>query len=414
MLRPVLFSCLTALATASISLSAQQMEDVVRLRGGGAVRGTIIEQIPGESLKIQASDGEVFIYTMDEIVEISREPAGEGGGQAGVARGDPASEGEAGPLPSATPALAPTGPVCVIGEHSGFPEADARTAALLVCGELRKQGVPVGEPVYRAPEGADRYRLGLHRLGQKILVRLSHEDPGGRVTIERQIQLGGIEEMISAAPRLVQALVHRESLNATVDMENVVEEEARVHRKIPGESFWEIGILGTFALIEGADQTGPGFKLGWFHETTSYSVETQFWGAGGEDDDGDSHSFVCWGIGGRYFFNKQNFSSYAGGGDHPCLGRLRASDQNLEFKVGTLGGGSGVRGRQWPRRLCHGRNRGTAPYEGPSQARTASRPAPVSVAEPGRDARDAGRLPCLGGLRLGSPPSPSGKVVVVK
>ena len=314
MLRPVLFSCLTALATASISLSAQQMEDVVRLRGGGAVRGTIIEQIPGESLKIQASDGEVFIYTMDEIVEISREPAGEGGGQAGVARGDPASEGEAGPLPSATPALAPTGPVCVIGEHSGFPEADARTAALLVCGELRKQGVPVGEPVYRAPEGADRYRLGLHRLGQKILVRLSHEDPGGRVTIERQIQLGGIEEMISAAPRLVQALVHRESLNATVDMENVVEEEARVHRKIPGESFWEIGILGTFALIEGADQTGPGFKLGWFHETTSYSVETQFWGAGGEDDDGDSHSFVCWGIGGRYFFNKQNFSSYAGGG----------------------------------------------------------------------------------------------------
>ena len=314
MLRPVLFSCLTALATASISLSAQQMEDVVRLRGGGAVRGTIIEQIPGESLKIQASDGEVFIYTMDEIVEISREPAGEGGGQAGVARGDPASEGEAGPLPSATPALAPTGPVCVIGEHSGFPEADARTAALLVCGELRKQGVPVGEPVYRAPEGADRYRLGLHRLGQKILVRLSHVDPGGQVTIERQIQLAGIEEMISGAPRLVQALVQRESLESTVDMESVVEEEARVHRKIPGESFWELGIVGTFALIEGADLTRPGYRLGWFYETTSYSVETQFWGAGGEDDDGDSHSFVCWGIGGRYFFNKQNFSSYAGGG----------------------------------------------------------------------------------------------------
>ena len=89
-----------------------------------------------------------------------------------------------------------------------------------------------------------------------------------------------------------------------------------MHRKIPGESFWEIGILGTLALIEGADQTGPRFSgSGGFHETTAFSVETHFWGAGGDDDDGDSHSFVCWGIGGRYFFNKQNFSSYAGGRD---------------------------------------------------------------------------------------------------
>ena len=304
MLRPVLFSCLTTLAAASIPVSAQQMEDVLHLRDESVVRGTIIEHVPGESLKIQTVDGEVFVYTMDEIVEIAREPAGR-------VLGKPVRKAA-----TPTPAAGPVTPlaVCVIGEHSGFPEADARTAALLVCGELRKQGIRVGEPAYRAPEGADRYRLGLHRLGQKILVRLTHVDPGGQVTIERQIQLAGIEEMISGAPRLVQALVQRESLESTVDMESVVEEEARVHRKIPGESFWELGIVGTFALIEGADLTRPGYRLGWFYETTSYSVETQFWGAGGEDDDGDSHSFVCWGIGGRYFFNKQNFSSYAGGG----------------------------------------------------------------------------------------------------
>ena len=56
--------------------------------------------------------------------------------------------------------------VCLIGEHSGFPEADARTAALLVCDELRKQGIPVGEPVYRAPDSASIYRVDLYRLGQ--------------------------------------------------------------------------------------------------------------------------------------------------------------------------------------------------------------------------------------------------------
>ena len=279
MLRPVLFSCLTTLAAASIPVSAQQMEDVLHLRDESVVRGTIIEHVPGESLKIQTVDGEVFVYTMDEIVEIAREPAGKGAGQAGSESGDPYPAAEAGP--PASPTAAPAPPVCVIGEHSGFPEADARTAALLVCGELRKQGIRVGEPVYRAPEGADRYRLGLHRLGQKILVRLTHVDPGGRVTIERQIQLGGIEEMVSAAPRLVQALVHRESLNATVDMENVVEEEARVHRKIPGESLWDIGLLGTFALITDADMIAkPGYSLGWFHETPSYAVGTEFWGAG--------------------------------------------------------------------------------------------------------------------------------------
>ena len=220
------------------------------------------------------------------------------------------------PGPSLQAVEPPPAPAaCLVGEHSGFPEADARTAALLVCGELNKQGIAVGEPAFRAPDSGGIYRLGLHRLGQKILVRLSHEFPAGTVVVERQIQLGNIEEMISAAPRLVDALVHRKSLAATVDMESVVEQEARRHRKIPGESFWDIGLLGTFALITDADMIGkPGYSLGWFHETPSYAVGTAFWGAGGEDDEGDSFHFFSWGIGGRYFFNKQNFSPYVGGG----------------------------------------------------------------------------------------------------
>ena len=184
----------------------------------------------------------------------------------------------------------------MIGEHSGFPQADARTAALLVCGELSKEGIAVGEPVFRGPDSASIYRLGLHRLGQKILVRLSHENPIGTVLIERQIQLGSIEEMVSAAPRLVDALVHRKSLASTVDMESVVEQEARMHRKIPGESFWDIGLLGTFALITDADMIAkPGYSLGWYHETPSYAVGTELWGAGGEDNEGDSFHFFSLG-----------------------------------------------------------------------------------------------------------------------
>ncbi len=311
MLRPVLFVCLTALATAAIPVSAQQMEDVVRLRDGGVIRGTIIEHIPGESLKILAPDGEVFVYTVDEIAEIAR-----------------------GPSPGA--GAPPSQAVCVIGEHSGFPEADARTAALLVCGELRKQGLPVGDPVSRAPDGADRYRLDLHRLGQYIVVRLSHVDPGGRVIIERQIQMGGIEEMISAAPRLAEAVVLGRSVASTVDRETVVEEEARRHRLIPGDSFWGVGLMGTIA----SGIAKPGYSIQGWYETGPYAVGSELWGSGGEDDEGDSFLFVAWGIGGRYYFGKGNVSPYLGGG----FTRVWASYEQLLVSLADDEEGGGLGG----------------------------------------------------------------------
>ena len=64
---------LTALVTHS-PLFAQKIEDVIYLKNGEIVRGTIVEQNPGESLKIQTADGSVFVYTIYEIAEIGREP----------------------------------------------------------------------------------------------------------------------------------------------------------------------------------------------------------------------------------------------------------------------------------------------------------------------------------------------------
>ncbi len=72
MQRFILLTCLTAFVMASPAL-AQQMEDVVHLKNGGLVRGTIIEQILGESLKIKTRDGNEFVYTMNEIAKISKE-----------------------------------------------------------------------------------------------------------------------------------------------------------------------------------------------------------------------------------------------------------------------------------------------------------------------------------------------------
>ena len=210
---------------------------------------------------------------------------------------------------------APTPAICLIDEHPGILESDAQTAAMLVCHELRKQGVSVSDPVYEAPASANAYRAVLRRLGEKIFVRLSQENPIGTIIIERQLTLANIEEMIPAAPRLVDALVHRKPTDATVDMEGVTEQEARELRKISGESLWHIQIFGTF--IPGTDVAAePGYEFGWSYETPSYAVGTEFRGGGNyeEEEGSDEFSFFTWSIGGRYFFNKSNISPYAGGG----------------------------------------------------------------------------------------------------
>ena len=217
-----------------------------------------------------------------------------------------------------THAPAPDTAVCLIGDHLGIPETDAHTAAMLVYDELRKLGISVSEPVYEVSASASVYRVVMRPLGTKIFVRLSEERPVGTINVERQMMLAGIEEMVSAAPRLVDALVHGKPIASTIDMENVTEQDAAVRRKISGESLWHVGILGT--SIPGTDIVAePGFAFGWYYETPSFSAGTEYRGSGRDNRDNyedESHgfSFLSWSIGGRYFFNKQNISPYVGGG----------------------------------------------------------------------------------------------------
>ena len=208
--------------------------------------------------------------------------------------------------------------VCLIGDHPGIPESDAQTAALLVCDELRKQGISVTDPVYEAPASAHVYRVVLRRLGEKIFVRLTHENPIGTIIAERQLTLANIEEMIPAAPRLVNALVHDQPIDDTVDMETVTEQEARELRKISGESLWHLEIFGTF--VPSTDiAAAPGYGLGWSYQTPSYAVRSDLRLAinsyeDNYEDSSDGFGFFSWAIGGSYFLNKQNISPYVGGG----------------------------------------------------------------------------------------------------
>ena len=203
--------------------------------------------------------------------------------------------------------------VLLIGDHTGIEEVDAKSVAQLIAVELRKVGISVNELVYKAPVSGNVYRLSFNLLGKKILVRLTQESPIENIIDERQLWISNIEEMIEAAPRLVDALINNKPISSTVDIENVVEGDSPVTRKISGESFWSVGLFGTF--VPGTNLMGEfGVEAGLSYERPTYGIETEFRFTGGEESEGDSFVYTSWSIGGRYFFNKQNISPYVGGG----------------------------------------------------------------------------------------------------
>ena len=78
MFQKILFSLLIALSCYCISLQAQNksgnnMQDVVYLKNGGLIRGTISVLIPDEKVAIVSVGGNVFVYEMSEVDSIARE-----------------------------------------------------------------------------------------------------------------------------------------------------------------------------------------------------------------------------------------------------------------------------------------------------------------------------------------------------
>jgi len=50
------------------------LEEVVYLKNGSIIRGTIIEQVINDKIKVQTSIGNVFVYKYEEIEKITKEP----------------------------------------------------------------------------------------------------------------------------------------------------------------------------------------------------------------------------------------------------------------------------------------------------------------------------------------------------
>ena len=57
------------------SLLAQDYQEVICLKNGSVIRGTVIEQQPNVLLKVKTADGSIFIYPMNEVEKITKEEA---------------------------------------------------------------------------------------------------------------------------------------------------------------------------------------------------------------------------------------------------------------------------------------------------------------------------------------------------
>jgi hypothetical protein len=58
----------------TVSFGQNSYQDVVYLKNGSIIRGIIIEQIPNKSIKIETADRSVFVFRIDEIEKLTKEP----------------------------------------------------------------------------------------------------------------------------------------------------------------------------------------------------------------------------------------------------------------------------------------------------------------------------------------------------
>jgi len=70
----LLFVAFTMLMQNAVAQS-QQLDEVVYLKNGSIIRGIIIEQVPNKTIKIKTADENLFVFKMDEIEKITKEPA---------------------------------------------------------------------------------------------------------------------------------------------------------------------------------------------------------------------------------------------------------------------------------------------------------------------------------------------------
>ncbi len=206
------------------------------------------------------------------------------------------------------PTVTVTIPPCRLAEHAGFDEADARTAAMLVCASIAHAG----------PSPNARYRVSLGKLGTVLILAVAEEGTTIGSTVDsREMRLQGIEEVDVAAPRIAASIVHGVPLVETEKVDNLVGGDTRMPKSRPGKVHFALGLVGMAPPLDQGISPAPGLMLDVHYETPNQRIELggAFRGGGGSaSNQSPSIGFAIFSVGGRYYTNDSDFSPYIGGG----------------------------------------------------------------------------------------------------
>lgn len=202
---------------------------------------------------------------------------------------------------------------CIVGAHDGFDDADARTAAALVCDAVRYQGVSVSEPkAEEASTAGAVYRVRLDHLGSAAFVSLQKEMPRGKPITARRLKLATLDEVSVVADRLAMAVIKNQSLESTQVVGAVSKDEGKRIEQIRGDFSWGPALEGTVFLGQSFTVT-PGFAMRFVYETGNFDVSAAF-RIGGSEDNTFEASYAGGEIGAHYLFLDGDVSPFVGGG----------------------------------------------------------------------------------------------------
>lgn len=224
----------------------------------------------------------------------------------------PASGQTAGATPS-HPAI-PITATCSLGDRYGVDEAEARTAADIVCHELARRG---------ATHTQHEVRFG--RLGSRTMVTLASRS--GDAYDERRALVTGLDEVGRAGPRLAAALVEGRPLDETRTVDNVLSSEATTTRVQRGASVLEGSLFGLSSL-NASGGISAGVAVGFSYRADRLGIGAHG-RAGGIGSGDEKISLASLDVGGRYYLSSRDVAPFVGAGlglGHFALARRGSAD----------------------------------------------------------------------------------------
>jgi hypothetical protein len=203
----------------------------------------------------------------------------------------------------AAPPVAASGP-CRLGEHGGVEDADAHTAAQLVCLEISRAGAPADAT----------YRVDVGRLGSLVILTVAREGtaPGSTADV-RELKLHGIEEVSAAAPRIAESLVHGTPLDEGEAPQSLTDKRNSSPNAAKTIHF-ALGLIGQFPPFDQSATPAPGVNLELHSEIDPFEIVGNFRFGADSADTVLGLVFVNFSMGGRYFVSPADTSLYVGGG----------------------------------------------------------------------------------------------------